>query len=397
MTFDNEALKAALLALVNKVLPHTTDSTSAYFAPGIVFGVTNSTETVYLEASGVANIETNAPITTDSVFSLYSTTKAITVTGALQLVERGLLELDAPAKRYLPSLAEIKVHKGVDKTGEIIWSAPKSDITVRQLITHTAGFSYTFFSQEYADVQKKKGGLNIFKPGKEIFDNAFLINEPGAKWHYGLNIDFVGKTIEAVTNQSLGEYLSKNIFEPAQLHSLTFHLKPDVEPVSLHYLDGGNVVLNSFQPVKDPEVDLGGSGLFGTVGDYLKFIRIWLNKGKADNGTQILSEKTIALALEKQVPETEALIAFENEISNDVPKNDSNPDSWSLPFSINTSDTPTGRPRGTYHWAGIANLYYWIDYKNGIGGFYASQIYPFFNSTVKNFVDLETAVYDSLR
>lgn len=397
MPFESAELKRNLSALLSKVLPHTTDSSNPNFAPGVVFGVTNTEETVYLDASGVANIDTKEPIAKESVFSLYSTSKAITVTGALQLVEKGLLDLDAPVSKYLPTIAKVRVHKGTDANGDIIWAAPKSAITVRQLFTHTAGFSYTFFSQEYADFQKKNGGLNIFKPEEKIFENAFLINEPGEKWHYGLNIDFLGKVIEAITKQSLGEYLKKNVFEPAELNTLTFHLGSDVEPVSLHYYDGKSVVLNSFQPVKDPEVDLGGSGIYGTVADYLSFIRIWLKKGVADNGARILSEKTVELALENQVPGTEYIHTFEPEISYDVPNDPSNPEGWNLAFSIYTADSPTGRPKGSFHWAGIANLFYWIDYKNGIGGFYASQIYPFFGPSINNLIELETAVYDSLK
>lgn len=397
MTFETAELKKKLLALLNKVLPQTTNPSNPAFAPGVVFGVTNDKETVYLESSGVSNIETQQPLAKDALFSIYSCSKAITVVAVLQLVESGRVDLDAPATDYLPALGKVKVHKGIDENGEVIFASPKTEITTRKLLSHTAGFSYTFFSKQYADYREKTGDLSVFDLHPDLFDKAFLIHEPGERWHYGLNIDFAGKIVEAVTGQTLGEYAKKHIFEPAELHSFTFHLQPDVEPVTLHYRSGNDVVINSFQADRDPVHDLGGSGVFGNVEDYLKFIRIWLNKGKADNGNQILSEKTVEFALENQVPDgVEPITSFESEHSNDVPIDPSNPNGWSFPFGINATDLPTGRPKGSFYWCGIANLFYWIDTKNKIGGFYASQIFPFLEASVKNFGDLEAAVYGSI-
>lgn len=398
MAFDTPEQKSILQKSLDQVLPTTTDETNPNFAPGVVFGVTNSKETVYLEASGVANLETKEPISIDSIFSIFSCTKAITALAVLQLVEKGLVDLDAPASNYLPKLEKLKVYKGKDDKGESIWEEAKTAITTRMLLTHTAGFSYSFFHEEYARIRKENGDLCIFDIRDNLFDEAFLVNQPGEKWHYGLNLDFVGKIVEAVSKQSLGEYMKKNIFEPAELDSFTFHLKPDQKLVTIHYREGDKVVLNSFQAIKDPLHDLGGSGVFGQVNDYLKFIRIWLNKGVADNGNRLLKEETVKLALLAQWTEGVGILeSFEPEILNSLPDKGVVTDWWSLPFSINAIDFPTGRPKGSFHWAGIANLYYWIDKENGIGGFYASQILPFMERSVENLVKLESTVYANLK
>lgn len=398
MSFQTPELKIVLRKLVDEVLPSTTDPSNPYYAPGVVFGVTNKKETVYLDSSGVTDLRTQKELKTDAVFSLYSTSKAVTVTGALILVDSGVLELDVPASKYLPFLSKVKVHKGRNDQGEIIWTDPRTPITLRHLMTHTAGFSYTIFSQEYLDYRTENGGFNVFDPEVDISEKCFLINEPGEKWHYGFNIDFVGKIIESVTHQSLGQFLQQSLFAPAKMDSFTFHVQPETELVTLHFLDGEDVKINGFEPARDPPVDLGGSGLFGKVEDYLKFIRLWLNKGKTEDGTRILSEEIVKLALENQLPHgIVSLSTFEPEISENFVVDKDHPDGWSLPFCINGKDSQTGRPKGSFHWAGISNLFYWIDYENGIGGFYASQLYPFLNPSVKNFAALETAVYDSLK
>lgn len=398
MPFETPELKIVLQKLVNGVLPSTTDPSNSYSAPGVVFGVTNKKETVYLESSGVTDIRSQKKLESDAIFSLYSTSKAVTVTGALILVDSGVIELDVPASRYLPLLAEVKVYKSRNIKGEITWTDPKTPITLRHLMTHTAGFSYTIFSQEYLDYRAENGGFNVFDPEADILEKCFLVSEPGERWHYGFNIDFVGKIIESVTHQTLGEFLQQYLFAPAKMDSFTFHVQPATELVTLHFLAGEDVKINGFEPARDPPVDLGGSGLFGKVEDYLKFIRLWLNKGKTEDGTRILTENIVELALQDQVPNgIVSLSTFEPEISENFEADKNHPDGWSLPFCVNGKNSPTGRPKGCYHWAGISNLFYWIDYENGIGGFYASQLYPFLNPSVKNFAALETAVYDSLK
>lgn len=397
MTFDTAEQVEKLQKLLNKILPGATDPANADFAPGIVFGVTNANKTVYLESSGVSDIKTQKPMEKDAIFSMFSCTKAITTTAVLQLVEQGLLDLDAPATKYLPNLASVKVHKGKDADGNVIWASPKREITARMLLNHTAGFSYSFFSEQYAQVREQTGDLCIFDIRANLFDEAFLINEPGETWHYGLNIDFLGKIIESITGMSLGEFLKKSIFVPAGLDSFTFRLQSHEESVTLHFRLDDGVVVNSFQAIKDPVHELGGSGVFGTVDDYLKFIRIWLNKGKADNGTRILKEETVEFGLQNHWTDgVEDIVSHEKDISFSVPADKANPNGWCASFCLNTTDSLTGRPKGSVFWCGIANLFYWIDFENKIGGFYASQIFPFFEKSVKNYGELEAAVYSSV-
>ena len=113
--------------------------------PGVVAMVTDRKGNIYEGAAGVRDLSTNAPMTTDSVFAIFSTTKAITGTCVLQCVEEGLLDLDAPAKNYAPALGKLQVLDGFDNSGNPITRAPKRDVTTRMLMLHTAGFGYDFF------------------------------------------------------------------------------------------------------------------------------------------------------------------------------------------------------------------------------------------------------------
>ena len=148
---------------------------------------------------------------------------------------------------------------------------------------------------------------------------------------------------------------------------------------------------------QNPEVHMGGHGLYSTVGDYMRFIRMWLNDGAGENG-RVLKKETI-LAAEKNGlgdKKIKMLPGVIPSLSNDAEFFPGMPKSWALTFMINDVAAPTGRPAGALAWAGLANLYYWIDRQNGIGGYWATQILPFADTTsVTGYIDFETAAYKS--
>ena len=130
----------------------------------------------------------------------------------MQLVEQGKIHLDEPAEKYLPELGTVKMING---------DAPKSKITMRQLLTHTAGFSYTFFDEELNE-RYKKTGIDEFSGSREGTFGMPLVREPGQEWHYSTGIDWAGQVLEAVTKQTLGEYCKKNIFDPLGCKDIQF-------------------------------------------------------------------------------------------------------------------------------------------------------------------------------
>jgi CubicO group peptidase (beta-lactamase class C family) len=209
--------------------------------------------------------------------------------------------------------------------------------------------------------------------------------------------------VEEVSGFKLGDYLMMNVFDPLGMVDTAFRITPEMRErlAKIHARSEDGVsfeVLDDLEIPQDPEFQMGGGGLYGTVPDYLKFIRMILNGGKA-HGHQLLKPETLAEMCQNQMgdnlvgPLTTAMPPY----SNDAEFFPGMAKKWGLSFMINTEDAPTGRPAGSLAWAGLANSYFWIDLKNGIGGAYLTQILPFVDvKSLPLFLDFETAVYESM-
>lgn len=369
--------------------------------PGVVAGVTTDEETVFLGAAGVRALDDPQPMTVDSVFAMFSATKAVTATVALQLVEDGDLDLHAPARSYVPALGELQVIEGFDDDGRPRLRPAASDVTTHQLLTHTAGFGYDFFNETYRRLTADHGVPAVATATRASLRTPLLF-DPGTQWEYGSGLDWAGQVIEAVAGRRLREVMDERVLRPLGMSDTGFALTDDTRSrrAVLHMRKRGELVPNHRweQPV-DPEIDMGGQGLWSTVPDYLRFLRMWLRGGRSDNGEQILRPDTVEVALRNQIGDlaVRRLPGVIPPLSHDVEFDPGAPKSWSYPFMVNDTDTPTGRKAGSQSWAGLANLYYWIDPSTRIGGFWATQIFPFFDpASVGGFRDFETATYRSL-
>ena len=369
--------------------------------PGVVAMATDRNGIIYEGAAGKRTQGQAADMTTDSVFAIFSTTKAITGTACLQLVEEGKLDLDAPAKKYAPDIGKLQVLDGFDAAGNPKLRAPKRDVTTRMLLLHTAGFGYDFFNEQYNRLATQHGQPSVITASKKAI-NTPLLFDPGDHWEYGSNIDWAGQVVEGITGKRLGEVMLERIFKPLGMNDTAFTMTPSMKSrlTGMHQrgADGSLTAHDNFMLPQDPEVHMGGHGLYATVGDYCKFIRMWLNDGAGQNG-RVLKRETI-LAAEKNGlgdKKIKSLPGVIPTLSNEAEFFPGMPKSWALTFMINEKDAPTGRPAGALAWAGLANLFYWIDRKNGIGGFWATQILPFADVTsVVGYYDFETAVYNSM-
>ena len=392
----NDKLKQA----ADTVLANTVGSAGG--APGVVAMVTDRNANVYEGAAGRRSLGGDAPMTTDSVMAIFSTSKAITGTTLMQLVEEGKVRLDDPVKKYVPEIAEIQVLEGFDAAGQPKLRAPKRDITINHLMLHTAGFSYEFFS---ADDLKLRGAKGIPSVVSATFASVktCLLWDPGEKWGYGVNIDWVGKVVEAVRGKRLGEVMQERVFAPLGMSETGFVMTPAMQArravIHDRAMDGKLTPLPDLVLPQPPEMDMGGHGLYSTVGDYMKFIRMVLNDGAGANG-RVLKAETVeqmsrnGLGALKSGGWTTSIPSLSNtgEFFPGLPK------SWAYTFMVNDEPTPSGRPAGSLMWAGLANLFYWIDRENGIGGFWGSQILPFQDvSSYPGYVDFETAVYRHLK
>ncbi len=369
--------------------------------PGVVAAVTGRDGLLYEGASGQRTLGQTDAMTTDSVFAMFSTTKAITATAVLQLVEDGRLDLDAPARDYVPMIGELKVLDGFDTDGTPRLRAPKKHITTRMLLLHTAGLGYEFFNENYNRLVQEGRQPSIISGSLAALITPLLF-EPGEQWEYGSNMDWAGLVVEAITGKRLGEVMQQRIFEPLGMTDTAFSMSASMiqRRAGMHQReeDGSLTAVEGSLLPEEPEVHMGGHGLFSTVKDYCLFIRAWLNDGQGDHG-RILKPETIRFAEKNGLDnlKIKALPCVIPSISHTAEFFPGMPKSWALSFMINEQDAPTGRPAGSLAWAGLANLFYWIDRKNGIGGFWATQILPFVDPVSTNgYLDFETAAYRNL-
>lgn len=368
--------------------------------PGVVAMVTDREKNIYEGAAGVRRIDGDVAMTTDDVFAIFSTTKAITGTAVLQLVEEGKLDLDAPAATYAPDIGKLKVIDGFDAGGAPILRDPARPITTKQLLLHTAGFGYDFFSETYNRLAQEHGQPSVITASKASLMTPLQF-DPGDRWEYGTNIDWAGQVVEGITGKRLGEVFQSRIFEPLGIENMTFELNDALRKqlAGMHARgEDGALTPMDFELPDTPEIHMGGHGLYGTVGDYMKFIRMWLNDGMGPNG-RVLKPETVEMAAKNHLGDKKItmLPGVIPSLSNDAEFFPGLSKSWSYSFMVNDDPAPTGRPAGAIGWAGLANLFYWIDRQNGYGGFWATQILPFGDPvSFTGYMDFESAFYASL-
>lgn len=392
-TNDTGELGAAIDAVLDRVV------SGSPRVPGVAAVVTDRSGDIYAGARGERTLGGGEPFTPDTVCAIFSTTKAIGGTACLQLVEEGLLDLDAPAREYLPRIGELQVLEGFGDDGQPRLRPPANDITTRHLLTHTAGLAYDFFNESYLRLATEHGQPSITTATWASIETPLLF-DPGTDWEYGTNIDWAGAIVEAITGSRLDRVVADRIFEPLGMDSTGFALTPDMRDrrarVHARGGDGGLMPLDLELP-PDPELFMAGHGLYGTATDYTKFIRMWLNDGAGPDGERVLRPETVEMAARNHLPEgmhITMLPGVNPVLSNDAEFFPDMPKTWGLSFMINEEDALTGRPAGSLAWAGLANLYYWIDRRNGLGGFWATQVLPFADPTSLNaYLDMETAVY----
>jgi len=198
--------------------------------PGVIAMATNRQGNIYEGAAGVRAEGTNQPMTTDTVVCVFSCTKAVTGLTAMQLVEEGKIKLTDPVKEFVPEIAEIPVLEGFERDGTPRTRRAKTDITLDQLLTYTAGFGYDFLSHEMLRYNKAKGipGL-LFTNTKKALKSVLLF-EPGERWNYGINIDWAGLVVEAIRGKCLGEVMKERVFDPLEMNDTGFVITPAMRP-----------------------------------------------------------------------------------------------------------------------------------------------------------------------
>jgi CubicO group peptidase (beta-lactamase class C family) len=369
--------------------------------PGVIAAAADDTGVTYQGAFGKREIGTSPEMTLDTVVWIASMTKAVTSVAAMQLVEQGRIGLDEPVSTHVPELASIQVLDGFDAAGAPQLRAPKRPVTLRHLLTHTAGFTYNIWNTDMVRYHECTAIPGIIEC-KDITLQTPLIADPGDRWEYGINLDWVGKTVERLSGQSLEEYFREHIFAPLGMSDTGFVLQPErrARLASMHFRQpDGSLTAIPFEIPQQPEFFMGGGGLYSTGPDYLRFLRMLLGNGELD-GARILKRDTVDLMGQNHIGDltVRLLKTADPGSSNDAEFFPGMVKKWGLGYMISTEEAPTGRSAGSLAWAGLGNTYFWIDPARRVTGVILTQILPFADAHVLDlFGQFERAIYAGAR
>jgi CubicO group peptidase (beta-lactamase class C family) len=359
--------------------------------PAVVMGKISKDGQMQFFSKGPSRWDRNDTIGEKNIFKIASMTKALASVAALQLVEQGKITLDEPLDEYLPEMSSIKI---LNKNNEII--EPKNSITLRHLLTHTAGFGYWFTSTQLSNWNELKKNVDW----NEKYEPRLF--ESGSDYMYGTNIDWVGRLVEKISEMNLEEYLRKNVTGPLEMNSTWFNVPEELEDLvvssSIRNNDSGELIKNEYTKRKITKSFNAGGGISSSPEDYGKFLVCMLNKGKVD-GVEILKEQTFELMNTPQLDKfktTHRHVPVGNvdtKARGDKDNFFDSYDNWTLAWAY--EENSTIRPYGTGYWAGFYNTYFTIDFENEFALVYMTQILPFNDMESYNlFTSFEKMIYN---
>ena len=268
------------------------EAVDAGHVPGVVALAADRAGIIFEGDAGCRSLDGSASMTLDTVFWIASFTKAVTSVAAMQLVEAGRVGLDDPLGSVLPELRDLQVLEGIDPDGAPRLRTARIAVTLRHLLTHTAGYGYDFWDPEIARYMRHTGTPPT-RSGDPAAFRVPLLFDPGTRWHYGINTDLVGRVVAALSGVGLGTYLIRHLFDPLGMADTGFGVRTDQRDrvVGRHErLPDGHLAAMPFDPPERPDFESGGGGLYSTGPDYLRFLQALLGGGKLD-GVRILGRR----------------------------------------------------------------------------------------------------------
>ena len=354
---------------------------------------------VYEGAAGPRVAGQSDPMTVDTHLRIMSMTKMVATVAALQLMERGQLDFDAPIENYCPEWADLRVLEGFDGDTPRL-RPPASKATVRHLVTHTSGASYWFWNADIVRWEAATGTPNVLSGDNVIF-TAPLVADPGTTFEYGINIDWLGKVIEAASGQTLDRFIEENITRPLGMDQTAFLMtaeqRANSAPVHLKGEDG-TWAASDIDLRQDPDYWAGGHGLHSTPRDYLKFESMLLRDGTSADGAKILEKETVDAAFSNQIGDLDFPAEIPSgDLATTHPLNLGPGYKWGYGLLLNTEDIPGKRRAWSGAWAGLLNTHFWVDRTTGVAAAIYTQSLPFVTpEALRMYEDFERALYASL-
>jgi len=373
--------------------------------PCSVVQVARRGEVVYRNAYGQADIATQAPVSEDTIFRIYSMTKPITSIVLMQLYEEGELLLENPVERYLPAFANMQVWAGGSDQAPQTVPASRA-MTIRDILTHTSGLTYGFFRQHPLDAIYREHKLGDFvmppfslSEAIEKLGSLPLLFEPGTSWNYSMSTDVCGAVIEAITGQTLVEVFQERIFDPLGMPDTGFWVHGDnAGRLASNYARGGNGKLVEIDSaasspyLRRPEMLSGGGGLVSTLDDYQRFCSMLLAGGTLD-GTRVIGRKTLDYMAQNHLPGGALLNDLGQSLFSEVSMDGQG---FGLGFSVMMDPAACGTvsSKGEFAWGGAASTAFWIDPVEELTAIFLTQLIP--SSTYPLRRQLRAAVYQAL-
>lgn len=318
-------------------------------------------EVVHRKLTGYQNLESRTPLAEDTLYKIFSLTKLITGTALLMQYDQGKFQLDDPVEQYLPQLKGLQVASEDGPDGQPITEPAQHPVTIRELMNHTAGFTYGRFSESQVDALYVKE--DIQNPDTTLADmmeklaRIPLRQQPGTQWHYSISVDIQARLVEVLSGMTFDAFLEQNVFQPLGMKDTGFYVPAEkAARLAVSYQpteEGLKPMPNDFF-LRKPNFLNGGGGLISSMDDYLRFARMLLNEGELD-GVRILKPETVRMMASDQLP---AQVSGPNW----APGN-----RFGLNVAI-VNDSPAAQylPEGTYWWWGIQGTWVWIDPTNRI-------------------------------
>lgn len=381
----------------NKIDRHLQAAVEQGDVPFVVAMLGNAEGIVWSGVAGERSAGVGA--SEDTVFRIFSMTKAVGSTAAMILIDRGKLDPETPVADILPQFADIRVLAGFDGDTPRL-RAPKSKATIRHLATHTSGLVYEFWNADMAKYIELSGHPPILSGLKAALSYP-LAFDPGERWDYGMGIDWLGQVVEAVDGRRIDQFCRQELFDPLGMPDTCFEVDAAVaDRLATVSIRGENGAFSDFElaPPPNPEVYGMGHALYSTAPDYMRFLRMFLNKGQLD-GKRILSEAGVEKMLANHIGSIRMgkMVSAVPAITADVDLFPGIEKTHSFGFMRNEQDVPGMRSAGSQSWAGVCNTHYWFDPGKDIAGLIMTQSLPFIEPRfMKVYEQFERAVYASL-
>lgn len=367
---------------------------------GIVYGVVYKGKLVALDAYGKRDIARNLPMTEDTIFRLFSMSRAVTAAAALTLQEEGKLKQSDPVAKFVPEFAKTPVIRSVQ--GDVVTTEPQATpLTVRHLYTYTAGLGYSFdmpksYGMKMSEVLQADGTT---ESGIRALAAYPLLSQPGKQWQYGFSSDVLGRVMEVASGQPLDVFLKQRLFDRIGMTDTAFWYPDNHDRIARTYgpsKDGGLTDVTAttmeleYGSFKKPiGFKSAGGGLASTVTDYLRFCQMLLNGGEL-GGVRVLQPQTVNEMITRQTTPEQKLAMWYRPGPHLY--------AWGLAIGVAAEEGDSPMPHGKREagWAGMMNTFYFIDPERDLAAVAMSQHYGGNDEQALN-IALHEGVYAALK